>query len=264
MYANQNYDQDCITWSPKGRLLQVEYAMKAEQMGEPVVGIRSDTAVVLCAFLAQTPLAEPQQKIFHIDSNLAVGIAGLTFDGRLLCEHMRMECINHQYTYDTSVNIGRLCRQVADKAQAKTAGSGKRPYGVGLMVAGFDETGPRLIHICPSGAYFEYHAHAIGARTTSARTKLENDAVMPRYMGGGVVEESTLMAVATEALNQTVSGDVTLSTSNTRMVVINAAGVRAVTGEELDGYLKELPAKKEGDADAAPDGDVEMEAAAES
>ena len=38
--------------------------------------------------------------------------------------------------------------------------SSKRPYGVGLLVAGSDEKGPHLFETCPSGNYFEYYAMA--------------------------------------------------------------------------------------------------------
>jgi len=46
-----------------------------------------------------------------------------------------------------------------------TQRSWKRPYGVGLLVAGFDKAGAKLFYCCPSGAYFDYKAMAIGARS---------------------------------------------------------------------------------------------------
>lgn len=51
--------------------------------------------------------------------------------------------------------------------------SGKRPYGVGFLVAGHDSTGPHLIETCPDGNYYEYVAFAIGGRSQSARSYLE-------------------------------------------------------------------------------------------
>lgn len=54
-----------------------------------------------------------------------------------------------------------------------TQRSWKRPYGVGLLVAGLDETGPHLYYNCPSGNYFEYQAFAIGSRSQAAKTFLE-------------------------------------------------------------------------------------------
>ena len=41
----------------------------------------------------------------------------------------------------------------------------QRPYGVGLLVAGYDSTGPRLFQTCPSGNYYEYFGMALGARS---------------------------------------------------------------------------------------------------
>ena len=42
---------------------------------------------------------------------------------------------------------------------------GSRPYGVGLLVAGYDKTGPHLFETHPSGNYFDFKAQAIGARS---------------------------------------------------------------------------------------------------
>ncbi|KAL4202301.1 hypothetical protein AMTRI_Chr02g220370 [Amborella trichopoda] len=54
-----------------------------------------------------------------------------------------------------------------------TQRSWKRPYGVGLLVAGLDELGAHLYYNCPSGNYFEYQAFAIGSRSQAAKTYLE-------------------------------------------------------------------------------------------
>merc|ERR1711865_946884 len=123
---------DCITFAPSGRILQVEYATKAVEQGEAVLGLRSGKEVVLCSIKrAQSQLAETQQKIFKIDNHLAIGIAGLTADARVLAEYMRNECLNHRYIYDSPMNVGRLVAQIADKSQQKTQQSqGKRPFGV--------------------------------------------------------------------------------------------------------------------------------------
>ncbi|AES73993.2 20S proteasome subunit alpha type 1 [Medicago truncatula] len=54
-----------------------------------------------------------------------------------------------------------------------TQRSWKRPYGVGLLVGGLDESGAHLYYNCPSGNYFEYQAFAIGSRSQAAMTYLE-------------------------------------------------------------------------------------------
>jgi len=54
---------------------------------------------------------------------------------------------------------------VADRAQVGTQRVGKRPWGVGLLVAGVDKGGVKLFYNCPSGNYYDYKAMAIGGRS---------------------------------------------------------------------------------------------------
>ena len=42
------------------------------------------------------------------------------------------------------------------ESQVKTQKGSKRPYGVGLLIAGIDSNGPHLFETCPSGNYYEY------------------------------------------------------------------------------------------------------------
>ena len=49
--------------------------------------------------------------------------------------------------------------------QVATQRSWKRPFGVGLLVAGYDQSGAKLFYNCPSGNFYEYKAFAIGARS---------------------------------------------------------------------------------------------------
>lgn len=49
----------------------------------------------------------------------------------------------------------------------------RRPYGVGLLVAGYDDQGPHIFQTCPSANFFDCKAMSIGSRSQSARTYLE-------------------------------------------------------------------------------------------
>lgn len=117
MFRNQ-YDTDVTTWSPAGRLFQVEYAMEAVKQGSAAIGLRSNTHVVLaCVNKANSELSSHQKKIFKVDDHIGVAISGLTADGRVLSRYMRSECINYSYTYESPLPVGRLVVQLADKAQ---------------------------------------------------------------------------------------------------------------------------------------------------
>lgn len=49
-----------------------------------------------------------------------------------------------------------------------------RPYGVGLLVIGYDSA-PHLFETCPSGNFFEFKGQAIGSRSQSSRTYIERN-----------------------------------------------------------------------------------------
>ena len=55
--------------------------------------------------------------------------------------------------------------------------SGVRPFGVSLMIVGYDETGPSLYQVDPSGSYWAWKASAIGKNMINAKTFLEKRSV---------------------------------------------------------------------------------------
>lgn len=228
--------------------------MEAVKQGTPVLGLRSKTHVVLCAYKrSQSELASPQDKLFKIDNHMCIGISGVSSDGRVLAEYMRNECLNHQYIYSEPMNVGRLVLQIADKSQTKTQNASKRPYGVGLLVAGCDDNGPHLFETCPSGNYFEYHAMAIGGRSTSAKTYLEK-----HFEKFADMDKNSLIQFAVDAMNKTTTGSDTSITGKNILVV--AIGVsdkyQELTEEELQPFLDKMEKKEEVDVamEDAPEG----------
>lgn len=86
---------------------------------------------------------------------------------------MKQQALASKMTYGRPIPLERIVTQIGDRAQTSTQVYGKRPYGVGLLIAGVDETGPHLFEFQPSGMTQEMIACAIGARSQMARTYLE-------------------------------------------------------------------------------------------
>jgi 20S proteasome subunit alpha 6 len=173
MFRNQ-YDTDVTTWSPQGRLHQVEYAMEAVKQGSACIGVRSKKYAVIAALKrSHNDMSSYQKKVFKVDEHVGIGISGLTADARSLCKYMRTECLEHQYVYESAMPVQRLVLLIADKCQVCTQRASSRPYGVGMLIAGHDQTGPHIFYNCPSGNYYEYKAMTIGARSQAAKTYLE-------------------------------------------------------------------------------------------
>ncbi|KAF2073154.1 hypothetical protein CYY_005543 [Polysphondylium violaceum] len=173
MYRN-HYDSDITTFSPSGRIHQIEYAMEAVKQGGAAVALKSKKFAILVSLKrSSSDLGSYQKKVFQVDDHVGIAISGLTADARMLCNYMRNECSNYDYVYESKIRIERLVTKVADKHQLHTQGYGGRPYGVGLLVAGYDQLGAHIYQTCPSGNFYNYKSISIGSRSQSAKTYLE-------------------------------------------------------------------------------------------
>ncbi|EIE21739.1 20S proteasome alpha subunit F [Coccomyxa subellipsoidea C-169] len=254
MFRNQ-YDQDVVTWSPQGRIHQIEYAMEAVKQGSAVVGLKSTTHVVLASIKrTSAELGAFQRKIFKIDDHLGIGVSGLISDGRSISRFLRNECLSHRFVFEQPIQVARLVRDLADRAQVATQRSWKRPYGVGVLAAGHDKTGAHLFYNCPSGAYYDYKAMAIGARSQAAKTYLERN--FEEFAGADV---DALLQHSLKALSASVTED-ELSADNTAVALVGeGTAFTILEGDALKPYLAALKA----DDDAPPPGEGEMAEAAD-
>ncbi|KAI9711888.1 MAG: hypothetical protein M1812_007042 [Candelaria pacifica] len=242
MFRN-NYDNDTVTFSPQGRIFQVEYAQEAVKQGSVVVGLVSKTHAVLVALKRNAEeLSSYQKKIIGIDDHMGVALAGLASDARVLSNFMKQQSLASKMTYGRPIPIERIVNQIGDRAQLSTQQSGKRPYGVGLLVAGVDETGPHLFEFQPSGMTQEMVACAIGARSQMARTYLERN--MEAFEGSSREE---LVSHGLKALKESLPQDKELTVENTSVAVIGkgnegrpkVASFKLYEGQEVTSWLEQ-------------------------
>lgn len=251
MFRNQ-YDTDVTVWSPQGRLHQVEYAAEAVNQGTVTIGLRNDKYVVVAAVKrAANELASHQKKIFKIDDHLGVAISGLTADGRSLVKYMRTEALNNKYVYGTPIQGSRLVVDIADMHQRCTQSYVRRPYGVGLLVASYDQTGPHLYVTEPSGNYFEYYAMAIGSRSQTSRTYLEKE-----FSTFNDCSAEELIKHAIKALAASLSGDSELDAKSASFAIVGEdRPFEVVEGANIQKYLDAV----EVEADADVGGEAMLE-----
>ncbi|KAK4999423.1 Proteasome subunit alpha type-6 [Elasticomyces elasticus] len=209
MFRN-NYDNDSVTFSPQGRIFQVEYAQEAVKQGSVVVGIVSKTHAVLAALKRNAEeLSSYQKKIIPVDSHYGIALAGLASDARVLSNFMKQQSLASRLTYDRAILLSEITARIGDRAQTNTQHYGKRPYGVGLLIAGVDAKGPHLFEFQPSGVTQEMVACGIGARSQMARTYLER--CLDDFEGATREE---LIKHALKALKESLSQDKELTVEN--------------------------------------------------
>ena len=251
MFRNQ-YDTDITTYSPQGRLHQIEYAMEAVKQGSAVVALRSNTHVVVATLKrSASELASHQKKLSVIDNHVGVAIAGLTADARVLSRFMRNECLSHKYVYDEPLQVSRLALKVAEKCQISTQRASKRPYGVGLLIAGYDNSGPHIYQTCPSGNYYEYYAMAIGSRSQGAKTYLERHFEQFKDCSLDKLAEHGILA-----LRETVSSskDTELTQENTAVAIVGKDSKFTIyDDEDVKKFLAVINDGDDADGEAAGD-----------
>lgn len=156
--------------------------------------------------------------------------AGMSPDYRVLVDKARkVSHTGYKRIYNEYPPTRILVQDVARVVQEATQSGGVRPYGVSLLMAGWDEGvepdtaqaqkgeeeepkkatgktggtlkgGPSLYQVDPSGSYYPWKATAIGKHATSAKTFLEK-----RYTEGLELEDAIHIALLT--LKETIEGE---------------------------------------------------------
>jgi len=178
MSRGREYDEAITIFSPEGRIYQVEYALELVKRGAPVAGVISKEGIALAAVeILQNNLEDPRfsKKLFEFDTHVAAVIAGLSPDARVLVREARYACQSHRMTYDEPIGIEALVSSIGDTLQQYTQNAGVRPFGVSMIVAGVDTSGPRLITTDPSGSYRGYKAAALGMNSEKVKELLEKE-----------------------------------------------------------------------------------------
>lgn len=164
--------------------------------------------------------------------------SGMGPDYRVLVDRARkVSHTGYKRIYNEYPPTRILVQDVARVMQEATQSGGVRPYGVSLLIAGWDEGilpedeleeqkskdemvaddgetkkkatgktggilkgGPMLYQVDPSGSYFPWKATAIGKNATTAKTFLEK-----RYTEGLELEDAVHIALLT--LKETIEGE---------------------------------------------------------
>ncbi|KAK2844233.1 hypothetical protein Q5P01_010892 [Channa striata] len=196
--AERGYSFSLTTFSPSGKLVQIEYALAAVAAGAPSVGIKASNGVVLATEKKQKSILYDEQSVHKVEpitKHIGMVYSGMGPDYRVL-----------EYTQS----------------------GGVRPFGVSLLIAGWDEDQPYLFQSDPSGAYFAWKATAMGKNYVNGKTFLEK-----RYNNDLELEDAIHTAILT--LKESFEGQMT--EENIEVGICNEAGFKRLTPAEVKDYL---------------------------
>uniref|UniRef100_A0A0N4ZWZ6 Proteasome subunit alpha type n=1 Tax=Parastrongyloides trichosuri TaxID=131310 RepID=A0A0N4ZWZ6_PARTI len=199
----QRYDRAITIFSPDGHLFQVDYAQEAVKKGATALGVKGKDCIVIGVEKKSIPALQDDRtirKIHKIDEHVMIAFAGLSADARVLVDHARIECQTYKLTLEDPVTVAYIARFLANTKQRYTQSPGRRPFGISMLVGGFDFDGtPRLYKTEPSGTYYEYLANSTGRGEKPVREYLEE-----HYNEENVKDEAATLKLVVNALSQVV------------------------------------------------------------
>lgn len=242
--SRSEYDRGVNTFSPEGRLFQVEYAIEAIKLGSTAIGICTKEGVILVVEKRVTsPLVDPTsiEKLLEIDCHMGSAMSGLTADARTLVDHARVEAQAHWFTYNERMPIESNVNAIADLAldfsdSDKKKKTMSRPFGVALLVGGVDPwDGPVLFNTDPSGTFTKYAACAIGSAQEGATSMLQE-----QYNKDMTLKEAEILALTT--LRQVMEEKLSKVNIEVGVVPASTGKFRCYNAEELEDVISRLPA----------------------
>lgn len=222
------------TFSPSGKLVQIEYATTAAGKGSTALGIKATNGVVIAAKKkTSSPLVNPAavQKVFVLDDHVGCTYSGMGPDCRVLIDSARKSCQQYKLTFHEPMPVSQLVRRISALYQEFTQSGGVRPFGCSLLVAGSDANGIHLYQVDPSGTFWAWKATAIGADSADAKTFLEK-----RYAGDMELEDSIHTALLT--LKEGFDGKMTAE--NTQVGRVAEGRFEILTVDQLKDYLDQI------------------------
>jgi proteasome alpha subunit len=160
--------------------------------GGTILGIRCAEGVVLGSEENVEVLEEERRswKIFQLDEHIGAAIIGLSSDARVLIDQARINAQSNKLTYDELIDVEVATKKICDTQQTYTQHGGGRPFGVAMILAGVDKTGPHVFGTHPSGNYTGYKATAVGAGAETVLSMLKEE-----YREDLTLEKSITLAV---------------------------------------------------------------------
>jgi len=228
------YSFSLTTFSPSGKLVQIQYALTAVSSGSTSLAVKAKNGVVLATEKKLPTLMDETSvvKISHITSNIGLVYSGMGPDSRVLVRKGRKAAQKYFRFYKDPIPVSQLVRELASVMQDFTQSGGVRPFGVSLLIAGYDDEGPQLYQVDPSGSYWAWKAAAIGKNMVNARTFLEK-----RYNDDIELEDAIHTALLT--LKEGFDGQMTEKNIEIGIVGANRQ-FKVLTPAELKDYLGEV------------------------
>lgn len=223
--GKMGYDRAIVTFSPDGRLFQVEYAREAIKRAATSVGITYDGGVVLAGLKPSDRLSaeESSRKIHQIDEHIGAASAGLIGDTRVLVNEARNRAQVYRISYEEKIDVRSLAKEIGDYKQQHTKYGGLRPMGVSFLIGGVYRGKPMLLETDVGGDIYRWHAQVIG------KGREDGTEILKEEWEEGMTENKA-KKLAMKCLKR---GETEVNSRTVKMAIVDDQGFRYLENDEI-------------------------------
>ena len=178
--SGSGYDFSASTFSPDGRIFQVEYATKAVDQANSVIAVQCKDGVVLatCKPIQHKMVVATTgsyKRIHHIHYKAGAVSTGFLPDARVLVARAMDEAADYEEQFGIHIPPNVLADRLGSYVHYFTLHGALRPFGASAVLGAYDEDTEqaKLYMVEPNGAAYAYYGVATGKHKQAAKTELE-------------------------------------------------------------------------------------------
>lgn len=191
-------DTTYLHFDETGSIPAIKYARITLGMGLPIIAAKDDKRVIVATVnRAGNPLATSADKIIDVSKDCWVLVTGHGGDTNQVRQLLRDLAINHKFVLGSEISPKEVSLSLSDYLH-ELGMSYRRPLGVGIIVAGFDQHGttPAIYHCDVDGNAVDINGLALGRESGDAE----------RVLAAAMKEGKDLAKAVDEAAKTTIKG----------------------------------------------------------
>lgn len=175
--TGQGYDLSVTTYSPDGRIFQIDYAKMCIDKSFTSLGIVCKDGIVLASQKAKQNrmlVDGTNRKAYAVTRAAGLVCCGMPPEGRNILQRARGEAQNYKDTYGDEIPGYLLAERVGAYMHMYTLYGSVRPFGCSLLLGNYDKAeGLTLFSIENCGTVQKWFGKAFGKGRQLANTEIE-------------------------------------------------------------------------------------------
>lgn len=200
--SGSGYDDSVIFLSPEGKIYQIEYAEKAVEGSNTIVGVVCKDGVILgTEKVLTTKLLLPQtdKRIYSISRHAGIIVNGVVPDGRNIMYKGRKEYKSYSDQFGTEISGKVLCERLGGYMHYYTCYYSFRPFGTSVCISTHDKIHGYALHMIePSGECNQYYGCASGRGKQVATSEIEKEDFLNLTCEEALPKIAKILLISTE------------------------------------------------------------------